>query len=950
MSLLLLLLCFTLSTLHYVTTDEVHFYVSVTGNDSRNEGRNITQPCRTLRHAVLVASNNKYKNDTKIIELLPGYHDITRTVGVNTQNLVIRAYQKQEVHVTGGLRIPSSAFKQVTDQTILSKFTPIARQHVRVVNLPSVNIKHYGSMSLFGTCTNCIPKLEVSFNGKAMRIAQWPNKGYIDITATPGGVNGNTFKYNSTVPKSWLNESNPWIQGFLHFNWHDEAIPVSNLDANTMTVTLGRKTYRGVIPGQWNTVGSAAGFFKFINILSALDEEGEYYIDKDHGNLYIWVPNTDGNVKSTDVVYGSMIDNCINLGNALKNVTFKDFTLESCRQTGINGGGQTELTLINLEIKNTGYAGIHLIGAKNIRIAQCLIHDVNGGIELTGGNRQLLESSGNIIEDNEIYDFTRLVATGMEGIYMRDIGHIVRNNHIHHGESKAIYYEGNDFLIEHNLIHDVCVDRYTCDGIATSRGDFTMRGTIIRSNIIHDIRGLELPHINCRALTLDIHSSGNVVTNNVFYNNDIDINIVGGMDNTITDNVLYNATRYSIYGIRRNSQGRELQGLLDHLHNMPYHNADWALRYPKLANIDSRDFNLPAGNDLSGNIVYIEGPAQYFNAPGSKWDAPEYYNISTIGYSTGPGDHFNVKNGDFRVKCTAAEWANKNNFQQVPSPNEVGPNTSPLGPTYLQQGFTHTVNIVASSSVCSTMAPVTQHPVPSYLPDGSDLHIIFNVSKEGCWLVVTKCTKHSSYVGTYRDMFGERFKHAGESEEMCFRRAVSEWNDCGKHTSEPVAAIYGPTGATTFAGDGCFIAEYGCPQHGGPADGHAITAGKIYRDVTAEQQYNASTNETNCLSQALTRWKYCGSSPNHPVTMIYRPTGAIRTAGAGCWIHTDVCPSRPEYKSMFYDAWGSTNRHTDSIQTACLNQAEYYWHLCGSDKDSPVTAYYRPTTASKTFP
>ncbi|KAL4218343.1 hypothetical protein ACF0H5_023080 [Mactra antiquata] len=955
MLLVLLSACLTILHLHHVTGTDVHFYVSPSGSDdNNNEGLNITQPCKTLKHAIYMAKDNKYSNDLKIIELLGGYYDVSGTVYINDiHNMIIRAYNKQEVHVVGGKRIPSSAFKPITDQNILSKLSASARQHVRMVHLPDVGITKYSNMTTYGGGSSRTAGMEISFNGQAMRLAQWPNKGYIGITATPDGLNGNTFKYNSTVPKSWLHETDPWIQGFLRFLWRDEAFPIGNINTNTMTITLDHKTYRGVVTGSWNNpkhTGSG-GFFKIFNILSGLDEAGEYYIDKEHGNLYIWVPNTDGNVKSTDVVYGSMSHNCIQFNSGAKNVTLQDFTLESCRKYGITGGSLHDINLLNLEVKNTGSAAIHITSdSRNIHISQCLIHDCDGGIELTGGNRRTLESSGSIMEDNEIYRFTRAGIVGLEGIYVTGVGQILRNNHIYGGRGKAIFIAGNDMIIENNLIHDVCEGRYSCSAMLTSQ-DLTTRGNVFRSNIIHDIRGLEIRHTDCSGLILDYHSSGYLIYNNVFYNNDVDLRLQGGRDNRVTDNIFYNATVYNIAAIRRISHGNEAANMEHRLKNMPYHSSVWALRYPELSVIDSKNYSLPEDNEIAGNIVYLTGDEKFISYQPSDIESLEgYYQITNTGYSSGPSDHFNVKNGDFRVKCSAAEWANANKFSEVPSPNEVGPRNSPVGPSYLHHGRIHTVDTSSSSSACPTKTPVRTTPVGSYLPDGSDGHKIFNVSNEGCWLVVTKCTKHSGYVGTYRDMFGERFKHAGESEEMCFRRAVREWHDCGKHTSEPVAAIYGPTGATTFAGDGCFIAEYGCPNHGGPADGHAITTGKIYRDETAEKQYNASTNETNCLSQALTRWKYCGSSPNHPVTMIYRPTGAIRTAGAGCWIHTDVCPSHPEYVSMFYDAWGSTNRNTDSIQSACLNQAEYYWHLCGSDKDSPVTAYYRPTTASKTFP
>ena len=49
-------------------------------------------------------------------------------------------------------------------------------------------------------------------------------------------------------------------------------------------------------------------------------------------------------------------------------------------------------------------------------------------------------------------------------------------------------------------------------------------------------------------------------------------------------------------------------------------------------------------------------------------------------------------------------------------------------------------------------------------------------------------------VGTYRDMYGERYRHAAVNETMCFQRALEQWQFCGSHTREPIVAIYGPTG------------------------------------------------------------------------------------------------------------------------------------------------------------
>ena len=79
-------------------------------------------------------------------------------------------------------------------------------------------------------------------------------------------------------------------------------------------------------------------------------------------------------------------------------------------------------------------------------------------------------------------------------------------------------------------------------------------------------------------------------------------------------------------------------------------------------------------------------------------------------------------------------------------------------------------------------------------------------------------------------------------------------------------------GATAISGDGCFMAEWGCPDHKGPADGHILTSGILFRDSYAEQ-HGGHDIEEQCLKRALAQWRWCGSHVNHPVTSIYRPTG-----------------------------------------------------------------------------
>ena len=50
--------------------------------------------------------------------------------------------------------------------------------------------------------------------------------------------------------------------------------------------------------------------FQLIYVLSTyFDTQGEYYLDKVTGNLYVWMPSS--STGSPDVIYASMIDHCI---------------------------------------------------------------------------------------------------------------------------------------------------------------------------------------------------------------------------------------------------------------------------------------------------------------------------------------------------------------------------------------------------------------------------------------------------------------------------------------------------------------------------------------------------------------------------------------------------------------------------------------------------------------
>ncbi|XP_052258950.1 uncharacterized protein LOC127863458 [Dreissena polymorpha] len=901
---------------------------------------------KTIQHAITILKGFKY--DTAYIELLKGHHDLEATLQINISNVVIRSYQRQTVYVTGGKPIESRYFKHVTDHDVLATLPHIARQHVRVVHLPDVGITNFGTINEFGFYRQNPAPIEMFFNGKPLHVAQWPNEGFINIIEVPAGPNGTRFQYNSSVPTGWVNETDLWVYGYWFWSWADMSVKVATLNASTGIVTLVKNPQFGLKIGHFGgppeqvRFADQGGYFRFYNVFSELDSSGEYYMDRSSGNLYVWMPNQDGNISLSDVTYVSLINDCINIAQNVHDITLTDFTLEACRGHGISGVNVHDIQIQNLEIRNTGLTGALFSGdSRDVTISQCMIHDVGGGITVYGGKRALLESSGAVIENNEIYDFSRLGAVGYNAITINGVGHLVRHNTIYNGQYTGIMYHGNDIVMEYNHVHHTCVNASDCGALHTGR-DWTTRGNKIRYNLVTDTLRL-VPGADVRGVMLDDQSSSTTIVNNVFSNNEVHVNIGGGRDNIVANNVFYGATRYSMQVDGRGVGHPNDKDLMERLHQMPYTSALWSMRYPELAIIDQRNKSLPEGNQIHKNVVYNSGTVGYIPTKRGWLDNIKLFNETDTILAFGSTDFYDVGNADFRLRCFAKNLANEVGFVQVPPPGEYGCKGS-VGPVHLNR-VPATLRSNPSTGPCTTKAPLTTSPAPAYLPDGARTNNLYNVSDSGCWLVVSKCTAHPNDVGTHRDTYA----HANDNETACFQRAVQQWYDCGNHENEQVVAIYGPSGAMTLAGDGCFMSTYGCPNHGGPVDGHALTTGSIYRDSYAESQ-GAAHNEETCLRRAQAQWVYCGSFANHPVTSIYRPSGAVRTSGAGCWIHAQQCNMIPKPRSMFYDAWGAANLNTDDIEEACLRQAVYYWRKCGSDPAYPVTAYFRPSTASHTYP
>ncbi|KAK6189983.1 hypothetical protein SNE40_001939 [Patella caerulea] len=941
---------FTLS-LSGILAETVHLYVSPTGSDDlSNKGLSSTSPLKTLHRARDRLDDSDIKGKQVFVELMKGYHDLTTTLSFShgyASPVTFRSYQHQEVHLTGGRRIRYDLFTPVTNSNILKIIPQVAHSKVRQVHLPEAGITDYGKLSTYGFYTHRTAPLEIFINGNPLHLAEWPNDNYINIKSTPDGGSGLRFTHNSSRDARWTGEKDPWVYGFWQWGWADWAVQVKSINTKSHQITLANNPKFGIrvgslrYDGVLNVFSHQGGYFRVINMLSELDAPGEYYLDRTTGILYLWPNTPSGTLQQTDIVYVSMVDTCINLNNA-QNIHFEDFTLEACRHYGFEGNNARNIKFTNLEIKNTGSYGISCSGdCRSITVSKCDIHHTDGGVSIKGGNRNKLESSGNILEDNHIWKFGRATKVGANGISPGGVNTLMKYNYLHDGPYTCIRWAGNDHIMEYNHFSRCCHDSSDCGAIHAGR-DWTMRGNVIRYNYVHDsIR--HWPGADVRGIMLDDEYSSVTIEHNVFYYNEVHVNIGGGRDNIIRYNVFYNATKESVQVDGRGMRGDFHDELTAHLQAVPYTSPIWAAKYPKLAALaTSKTRGYPEGNEIYRNIYYNEKGIPWIFFQG-KIDEDKYFRQYENRHSFSATDF----TSDYHLQCTAKDWANGVNFPQPITLDKVGPRY-PYGPKYLNKGKRPDSGIKAVSTpgpcVSGTVAPETNIPKSSYLPDGSGPNnLVTNITQIGCWLLVNSCSAHKDVQGTFRDTYGEQHEQTATNEAKCLARAAEVWRYCGSAKNQPVTVVYGPTGAMTMGGDGCFFAYYGCSSH------HYHHVG-FERDTWAEQNDNAANDEEKCLKRAAIQWVYCGKDRQGTVTSIYRPTGAFRTGGAGCWIKVPKCPADKTVKYYFYDRWGATNLGTDDDESECWNRASYFWRKCGSHPENPVTAFYRPTGVSKIVP
>ncbi len=548
---------------------------------ARSEVRNLRQAKQFSGATISLREGTYYRNRKFLLD--------KNDSGNKNQPIVYEGWKNEKVILSGA--VPVSGFTPVSNKKILERLSGNSRKHVLQLDLKKFDP---------GTVSKPGKRLELFFGNKPMTLARWPNQGFTKINELTGnkpfkvhGIPGDhegRFTCDTNRMEKWSKEQDLWLHGYWFWDWSDAYQQVKSIDVQKKEFLLTKPFHHyGYRKGQK---------FYVLNALSELDSPGEWYLDREENILYFWPPSEIDSQKITL----SSVDHLLEINNG-SHITFRNLVFEKTRNTLIRVISSHHVQIKKSLLRNSGYAAVSFSGSDS-GISGCDIHSIaSNGISLSGGDRNKLVPGNLFAINNHIHDFGRVYRTYRPAVSIAGVGNKIQHNLIHNGPHNAIQAGGNDHLIEFNEVYDVCYETGDVGAYYMGR-DWTQRGTLIRHNFFHHIKGPGLH--GAMAVYLDDAASGISIIGNVFFEAGRAAFIGGGRDNVVKNNIFVNchpSVHVDNRGMNWMHATVEPGGIMPkRLKNVPYKNLIWKKRYPKLVNILNEHPEEPRGNVITHNI------------------------------------------------------------------------------------------------------------------------------------------------------------------------------------------------------------------------------------------------------------------------------------------------------------------------------------------------------------
>ncbi|MBE6542240.1 MAG: right-handed parallel beta-helix repeat-containing protein [Ruminococcaceae bacterium] len=616
---------------------------------------------KTVRAEIrkLLASDNK---PSEIIVNVPAgtysSADFVFTAEDCSEDTKIIYQAEGEVIVTAGIQVSKDQWKD-PDEKMSARFSPEALPHIKMISLSDFGMTQddWGKYEVAIGTSNTSKRYDDGVQGcnngfftggKRMTKARYPNgeydfledvleQGELDKNVrNPYGGSYRISRRTAERIKKWADPNKAWMYGYFAHDWADGSTPVE-IDIYNRIVYPKYVAWGGA-----NIDKHFTPFFCFYNVPEELDSEGEWYLDRETGNIYFWA--FDGSENAEFYYKADSLLDCKNVVN----MEFRGFTLIGTAGAAITATGKN-LILDKLVIKNIEEWAIIAQGT-DITISNCDIsHTGKGGINVKGGDRATLTHSNNRITNNYIHNFAEVFKTYQGGIVANGCGHKIDHNEVCYAPHAAMSMGGDENIAEYNYIHHAVMLSKDA-GTIYCGGQWTSRGSVWRYNLISDI-GDEgwFPS----GIYFDDGMSGQTAYGNIVLNvRGLGFLCGGGREHTIINNLIVNCGSGFVYDSRMydgfNGQNSFWERAVSHdgpgsmwstLRDVPYKDEFLASKYPLRAKMTSFAESDPKSPDcpctpaysrVAGNVVIkVNYTHEYDPGLAYKIDDP-VYEYSTV--------------------------------------------------------------------------------------------------------------------------------------------------------------------------------------------------------------------------------------------------------------------------------------------------------------------------------
>ena len=538
-----MILCFAIFTAQSFTvcaSENIVLHVSSDGNDSWQGTEDA--PLKTPEGARKKARGIKRGNGEIHIIFHEGDYEFAKPLefnvgdaGTSWAKVYYEAAEGEDVNFTGSKKIDVSEYSYVTDKAVLDRLPESSRESVIQIDLKKSGITELEQVDFTKKPGEVCSDIALFLNNKEQMIAQWPNGRWNFTTyGTIADPNG-TLQAKEPEIQRWVNAKDWYIYGFFAQDYNFDKVKGTSVNPENNTFTVAENK---------GFSDTATKRYQAFNLLEELDTAMEWYIDRDNLILYYFPPKK---LESTDKLELSIykeplirLNSYDNKNRDSMNIVFK----------GINFS------------KTVG--DVFDINTDCVTVSDCIFEFIGGvGIENEGGN---------VFIENNVFSHVNNYVMRSTDYYsdknVKDDPIRFKNNYLYLCSSyvsqacQSIASEDQNFTAEHNTFHysqgaamaagwtsrDNKFMYNECYNLMKERADIGMAYNG-KSRYYHDYecaynyfydynQKTDYFEAGGQGIYMDDCYAGAYVHHNILYNGGGGIQIGGGQNNVVENNII----------------------------------------------------------------------------------------------------------------------------------------------------------------------------------------------------------------------------------------------------------------------------------------------------------------------------------------------------------------------------------------------------------------------------